>query len=111
MFVCFFFPRSFGEAKPRGFQTRGFPSFSGKVRSVLQTLSGLFLVGAFHRINRLRKRIGKIPEKSGKSRQIREGPKRGPKKGQVQTGKPPHVKPRLVALEISGPLSPEIADP
>ena len=63
--------------KPGGFQTGGFP-FSGKVRIVSRTLSGLFLVGA---VNRPRKRqrtnrenpwtipgqIGKLPEKSGKS--------------------------------------------
>ena len=42
-----------GEAKPGGFQTRGFPTFFGKVQIVSRTLSGLFLVGA---LNRPRKR-------------------------------------------------------
>ena len=59
-------------------ETGGFPTFSGKVQIVSQTLLGLFLIGA---LNRLRKRkgtnrenpqtipeqIGKITEKSGKS--------------------------------------------
>ena len=74
-----------------------------------RTLSGLFLVGALNR-PRKRKRtnrenprtipeqIGKIPEKSGKSK---KGRKRTKKEGQVQIGKPPRLKPpRLAALEI-----------
>ena len=64
------------EAKPGGFQTRVFPTFFGKGR----TLSGLFLVGALNyyrprkrkRTNRenprtIPEQIGKIPEKSGES--------------------------------------------
>ena len=65
------------EAKPGGFQTGVFPTFSGKVQIVSRTLARLFLVGA---LNRPRKRKGtnrenprtipeqvqKIPEKSGK---------------------------------------------
>ena len=66
------------EAKPGGFQTGGFPLFSGKVQILSRTLSGLFLVGALTR-PRKRKRtnrenprtfpeqIGKIPEKTGKA--------------------------------------------
>ena len=99
---------SLREAKPGGFQTVGFPTFSGKVQIVSQTLSGLFLVGA---VNRPRKRkrtnrenlrrvpgqIGKIPKKSGKSQ---KGQKRTKKEGQVQIGKPPRLKPpRLAALD------------
>ena len=96
------------EAKPGGFQTRVFPTFSGKVQIVSRTLSGLVFVGALNR-PRKRKRtnrenprtipeqIGKIPEKSGKSR---KGRKRTKKEGQVQIGKPPRLKhPRLAALE------------
>ena len=80
--------REFREAKPGGFQTGGFPTFSGKVQIVSRTLSGLFLVGA---VNRLRKRkrtnrenprrvpgqIGKIPKKSGKSQKGRKRTKKG----------------------------------
>ena len=53
------------EAKPGGFQTGGFPIFSGKVRIVSRTLSGLFLLGA---ANRPRKR----------KRTSRENPRRVP---------------------------------
>ena len=97
------------EAKPGGFQTRVFPTFLGKVQIVSRTLSGLFLVGALNR-PRKRKRtnrknprtipeqIGKIPEKSGKSR---KGQKRTKTEGQVQIGKPPRLKhPRLAALDF-----------
>ena len=89
--------QSLSEAKPGGFQTRVFPTFSGKVQIVSRTLSGLFLVGALNR-PRKRKRtnrenprtipeqIGKIPEKSGKSQKEQ---KRTKKEGQVQIGKPP----------------------
>ena len=89
------------EAKPGGFQTGGFPLFSGKVQIVSRTLSGLFLVGA---VDRPRKRKGTnrenprtIPSKSGKSRKNRESPKKG-KKGQKRkdksrSGNPPCLKP------------------
>ena len=99
-----------------------FPLFSGKVRIVSRTLSGLFLVAA---LNRLRKRkatnrenprtipaqLGKIPEKSGKSQKGQKKDKKRTKKdkkgqkkeGQVQIGKPPRLKPpRLAALEEKG---------
>ena len=88
---------SIREAKPGCFQSRGFPTFLGKVQIVSRTLSGLFLIGALNR-PRKRKRtnrenprtipeqIGKIPEKSGKSQ---KGQKRTKKEGQVQIGKPP----------------------
>ena len=87
----------------------GFPLFSGKVKIVSQTLSGLFLVGA---VNRPRKRkrtnrenprrvprqIGTFPKKSGKSE---KGQKRTKKEGQVQIGKPPRLNhPRLAAFEL-----------
>ena len=84
------------EAKPGGFQARVFPVFffSGKVQIVSRTLSGLFLVCALNR-PRKRKRtnrenprtipeqIGKIPEKSGKSK---KGQKR---KDESRSGSPP----------------------
>ena len=85
-----------------------FPLFSGKVRIVSRTFSGLFLVGALNRPTKRKRtnrenprtipeQIGKIPEKSGKSQ---KGQKRTKKEGQVQIGKPPRLKPpRLAALE------------
>ena len=98
------------EAKPGGFQTRGFPNlFFGKGQEIVsRTLSGLFLVGNLNRPRKRKrtnrenprtipKQIGKIPEKSGKSQ---EGQKRTKKEGRVQIGKPPHLKhPRLAALD------------
>ena len=96
------------EAKPGGFQTRVFPIFSGKVQIVSRTLSGLFLVGALKR-PRKRKRtnrenprtipeqIGKIPEKSGKSKKDKKGQKR---KDKSRSRNPPLLKPpRLAALD------------
>ena len=97
------------EAKPGGFQTRGFPTFFGKGPDCgADPRKGLFLVGALNR-PRKRKRtnrenprtipeqIGKIPEKSGKSQ---KGQKKHIK-GQVQIGKPPRLKPpRLAALDL-----------
>ena len=93
--------KEYHEAKPGGFQTRGFPTFFGKGQQIVsRTLAGLFLVGALSR-PRKRKRtnrenprtipeqIGEIPEKSGKSQ---KGHKKNTKKeGQVQIGKPPPV--------------------
>ena len=99
---------SLREAKPGGFQTRGFPTFLGKVQIVSRTLSGLFLVGALNR-PRKRKRTnrenpGTIPKQIGKSRKNWESPKkdkRTKKEGQVQIGKPPRLKPpRLAALDL-----------
>ena len=93
----FSFTYEMREAKPGGFQTGGFPTFSGKVQIVSRTLSGLSLVGALDR-PRKRKRtnqdnlqtipeqIGKIPEKSGKSQKGQKGTE---KEGQVQIVKPP----------------------
>ena len=98
-----------GEAQPGGFQTGGFPLFSGKVQIVSQTLSGLFLVGAVHR-PRKRKRtnrenprrvpgqIGKIPEKSGKSQ---KGRKRTEKEGQVTS--PDRENPPFETPPFTGP--------
>ena len=75
------------EGNPWRFQLGGVPTFSGMVRIVSQTLSGLFLVRAFSEIHRPRKRkgqIGKIhgesPDKSGKSQKNRESPKQGQKR-------------------------------
>ena len=100
------------EAKPGGFPNPGVSHFfRERSRLCRGPLSGLFLVGALNR-PRKRKRtnrenprtipeqIGKIPEKSGKSR---KGQKRIKKEGQVQIGKPPRLKPpRLAALDKSG---------
>ena len=116
IFVMIWTPLILREAKPGVFQTGAFPGrfplFSGKVRIVSRTLSGLFLFGA---VNRPRKRkrtnrenprrvlgqIGKIPEKSGKSQ---KGQKRTKKEGQIQIGKPPRLKtPRLGALDSRNP--------
>ena len=95
------------EAKPGGFQTGGFATFSGKVPIVSRTLLGLFLVGALKRPRKRKgtnrenprtipEQIGKMPEKSGKSQKQ----KRTKKEGQVQIGKPPGLKPpRLAALD------------
>ena len=92
-----------GVSKPAGF-----PLFSGKVLIVSRTLSGLFLAGAVNRPKkrkrtnrenprRVPEQIGKIPEKSGKSR---KGQKRTKKEGRVQIRKPPRLKtPRLAALD------------
>ena len=80
--------------KPWGFQL-----FSGKVRIVSQTLSGLFLIGAVNR-PRERKRTNRenphtIPNKSEKSWKNRESPQ----KGQKRT---PRLKPpRLLVLDFS----------
>ena len=87
----------------------GFPLFSGKVRIVSRTLSGLFLVGAVNR-PRKRKRTNqenprRVPGQIGKIPENRESPKRKKrtkKEGQVQIGKPPRLKPpRLAALDKS----------
>ena len=94
---CFFFIVFLGfswEKLNRGVSKPGcFPLFSGKVQIVLRTLSGLFLVGALHRLSK-RERTNRenprtIPAQIGKVR------KRTKKEGQVQIGKPP----RLAALE------------
>ena len=82
------------EARPGGFQPGGFPIFSGKVRIVSRTLSGLFLVGAVNRRERGKGQIGKIPgespDKSGKSRRNRESPKKGQRrKDKSRSGSPP----------------------
>ena len=82
------------EAKPEGFQTRGFPLFSGKVQILSRTLSGLFLIGAVNRPKRRKRtnrenpwtipgQIRKIPEKTGKSQ---KGQKR---KDKSRSGNPP----------------------
>ena len=74
------FPQKDWEKLNRGVsKPGGFPLFSGAVQSVSRTLSGLFLVGALNgprqrkRTNRenprsIPEQIGKIPEKSGKSK-------------------------------------------
>ena len=74
------------EAKPRGFQTGGFPTFFGKVLIVSRTLSGIFCVG-----EREKGQSGKISENTGqKSREkIGKVTKRTNQDGQVQIGKPP----------------------
>ena len=78
-----------GEAKLGSFRTRRFPTFSGKVQIVSQTLSGLFLVGAFCR-ERGKGPIGNIPEEDveylgriGKVPKGQKGAKRTKKEGQV----------------------------
>ena len=99
----------FGRSYAGGFQTAGFRLFSGKVRIVSRTLSGLFLIGAFSKINRPAEKEEK--DKSGKSpespRENQENPgkigkaKRTKKEGQVQIWKPPRLKPpRLAALDF-----------
>ena len=99
------------EAKPGGFLTGGFPTFSGKVQIVSRTLSGLFLVGA---VNRPRKRErtnrenpGESPDKSGKSRKDREKSQKQKKKDKRGRTSPdretqPRLNPpRLAALDRS----------
>ena len=85
-----------------GFQTGRFPTFSGKVRIVSQTLSGLFLAGAVRpgmrkRINQKNPRtnwedsekIGKVPKRTKKDKLGRTSPDR----------ETPRLKPpRLAAL-------------
>ena len=65
-----------------------FPLFSGKVRIVSRTISGLFLVGAVNRLRRGQGQIGKIPgqspDSSGKSRKNRESPKKDKKKDKIK---------------------------
>ena len=87
-----------------------FPLFSGKVRIVSRTLSGLFLVGALNR-PRKRKRtnrenprtipeqIGKIPKKSGKSQ---KGQKRTKKDKKGRTS-PDRETPPFETPPFSGP--------
>ena len=80
------------EAKPRGSQTSGFPTFFGK------GLSSLFFLGA---VNRLRKRQrtnrGNPRRNLENPGKIGKVPKRTQKEGQVQIGKPPCLKPPCVA--------------
>ena len=96
-----------------GSKPGGFPLFSGKVRIVSRTLSGLFLVGALNRTTKEEKgQIGKIPgtipEKIGKipkSEMSQKGQKKTKKEGQIQIGKPPRLKPpRLVALDTGAEI-------
>ena len=89
------------EAKPGGFQTGGFPLFSGKVQIVSRTRSGLFLVGARPRKRKRTNRENppdhpranrESPGKSGKSKKDKKS----------RSGNPPRLKsPRLADL-ISG---------
>ena len=91
---CFFFPGYLREAKPGCFQTRVFPTFSGKVQIVSRTLSGLFLVGALNR-PRNRKRAN------------RENPRRVP--GQI--GKIPRESPKRTKKDKKGRTSPDRETP
>ena len=82
-------------AKPGGFQTRVFPTFSGKGQQIVsQTLSGLFLVGALNR-PRQRKRTNqenprRVPEQIGKiPEQIGKVPKRTKKDKKSRSGNTP----------------------
>ena len=102
------------EAKPGGFQTRGFPTFFGKGPDCVADPVGTVPHRCSFSREREKGRIGKIPgpspSKSGKSRKNRESPKKKikkDKKGQkrkdkkVQIGKPPPFgkPPRLAALD------------
>ena len=91
------FPKIGEKLNRGGFQTRVFPLFPGKVQIGSRTLSGLFLVGALNRPRKKRRtnrenprtipeRIGKIPEKSGKSQKGQKGEK---KKDKSRSGSPP----------------------
>ena len=83
-----------GGSKPGGFPL----FFLGKIQTVSQTLSGLFLVGA---VNRPRKRKMTNRENPRRvPREIGKVSKTTKKEGQVQIGKPPLLKPlRLAALD------------
>ena len=83
-----------GEAK-----LGGFPLFSGKVRIVSRTLSGLFLVGAVDRPRKRKRTNRENPQRAPgkKSGKPQEGQKR---KDKSRLGNPPVWKPpRLAALE------------
>ena len=80
----------------------GFPPFSGKVRIVLRTLSGLFLVGAVNRASKRKRTKRENSQTSQESPETKKGKIPKDKKKRVQIGKPPPRKTEDLHRQSSG---------